>query len=180
MNKDELFRTIVSDLQNLIREDDITQLQTVKGETQKNERQYKELVSLYLDSTGLAYSEAHSQKSGDFVVKMDDGEELVVECKKTDSGKIMLNDTLPSRDKYYLIFYTAKNVKSRKAQIFGCRGDELIDEDSQWIYDYLEELSKIKERYSRDFCVGNITCYPRPNFSCNIRKKFLTSGEPVL
>ena len=100
-------------------------LKTKKGCTQKSEEIYKSYIKNILEKIDCKYTEASSQKSIDFILE----DNIKLEVKKTDSLKIMLNDTYPEPDVYYLILYTG--TKTKKGKVILKSGDELIDEETR-------------------------------------------------
>lgn len=112
-------------------------LKTIKGATQKAERIYKKIVKEVLDELNLNYKEVGSQTPGDF--RLDD--EIVLECKKTDSGMICFNDSIPTMDWYYLFIYTGtKNIPG----LLLLRGNEIISIDER--EDLLARKKELKEQ----------------------------------
>ena len=183
-------------------------LKTKDGDTQTCERSYISVVSGILDEMKLTYTQAGSQQPYDFRIRMPGHEDfnpsdadirnhnlthngeqgmLLLECKKTDSVKIICNDTVPSDQAFYLILGTKKKNKKKSnkpAFILGVNGYELI-ESSPWLRTYKNEVNMLKEKY-KDM-EGTVSVYPRPNISVNVQpilenylseSIILTGGDP--
>lgn len=153
----------------------ISSLKTNNGDTQQNERIYIEKLEKILTNCGCTFQQAGSQQSKDFrnIQHPDYEGSLNIEAKMTKSMNIIANDTLPSEDTYYIVFFTGN--KHFKPQYFWKQGNEFISKDG-WEDEYLKEISKIKQK----FCIniqnkreGHMSCYVRPNWRISI-KKFLT------
>ena len=152
----------------------ISSLKTTKGNTQQNERIYIEKLKNILTECGCTFQQAGSQQSKDFRnIQHNDYEgSLNIEAKMTKGMNIMANDTLPSKDTYYIVFFTGN--KKFKPQYFWKLGNEFTSNNG-WEAEYLAEIAKIKQKY----CVGlnakregQMSCYVRPNWSISI-KEFL-------
>lgn len=77
---------------------------TKNGQTQLSGKRFETLIQTCLEEKGISFTRASSQQSYDF---RDVGEDkLWFDVKKTDSNSIMLNDTLPKRGTWYVIFST--------------------------------------------------------------------------
>lgn len=77
---------------------------TKNGQTQMSGKRFETLIQTCLEEKGISFTRASSQQSYDF---RDVGEDkLWFDVKKTDSNNIMLNDTLPKRGTWYVIFST--------------------------------------------------------------------------
>ena len=85
--------------------------------------------------------------------------------KKSDTTKIMLNDTLPVADTEYLIIYT------KKPQLVFVNG-AFFPQSSPWVHDYLDEINRLRDKYCRgekrkELC-GVMEVYARPTFKADI------------
>lgn len=175
-------------------------LKTKDGDTQACERSYISVVSGILDEMNLTYTQAGSQQPYDFRIRMPGHEDfnpsdadirnhnlthngeqgmLLLECKKTDSVKIICNDTAPSDQAFYLILGTEKVNKKKSNKpgfILGVNGYELI-ETSPWLREYKNEVNMLKEKYKH--MEGTVSVYTRPNISVNIQpilEKYLSAS----
>lgn len=140
---------------------DIKSLKTSNGDTQVSERIYIRILKNIFERNEIEYTSASSQRAIDF---QNVGPNLVdIEVKKTNESTIMFNDTLPKEGVFYIVF----SVKHNK--ILFIEGSEFV-KDSPWIYDYIDEINKIKTK----FCVGRgkrqgcMRVYARPNFSADL------------
>ena len=168
LSKKELFEKIVDKVKSVFDNDTITKLKTIKGDTQKKEREYIQIMKKILDEMGLTYKEAGSQQSKDF--RNVGGIGLDIELKKTDSSTIYFNDTCPSKDIYYIIIFTGNSIVS--PQIIHTNGKVFI-ENSPWIDEYKEEIQKLKDKYCRGENKKNyggcMSGYVRPTYKADIR-----------
>jgi hypothetical protein len=135
-----------------------------------------EKIREVLVSLELSFEEAGSQQSKDF--RNVGGIGLNLEIKKTDNPIIYFNDTCPSKDIYYVIFFTGKEYKRTPdknilPQLLYINGEEFV-RDSPWINTYIDELSALKDKYARGpnkkNLAGIMEVYPRPTFKANIAK----------
>lgn len=139
---------------------------TVKGKTQTAEKIYMDYVKQVFYEQCLNFDEASSQSPKDIRVVEP---KLNFEVKKTDKTTIMLNDTCPSSDVYYI--YIITGTKKFKPHIKIINGQNFINEN-EWYRQYLEEIDKIKKKY----CIGNnakcrnspLKCYVRPNWKVDL------------
>jgi len=140
---------------------------TKKGQTQNAERQYIPIITKVLDDLHLEYEQASSQKPKDIRIK---NPPIYLEAKKTDKTTIILNDTLPSKDTYYL--YILTGTKKYKPQLKIINGQEFI-KDNEWYLEYLEDIKKIKDKYCRGenrLCKTTaLKAYIRPTFSVDLK-----------
>jgi hypothetical protein len=156
-------------------------LRTIDGNTQKIERQLIARIQEQFQQLNLTFTNAGSQQSRDF--RNVGGVGLNIEVKKTDSNMIYFNDTLPSKDIYYIVVYTGKRYKTRPnlpPKIIYCNGEQFI-KDSPWIEDYQQELERLKDKYARGDAKkklpGMMSVYPRPTYKANI-SSFIQSEVP--
>jgi len=113
-------------------------------------------------------------------------EDVNLEIKKTDNIVIYFNDTCPSKDIYYVIFFTGKEYKRTPdknilPKLLYINGYEFV-KDSPWIATYIDELTALKDKYARGpnkkNLAGIMEVYPRPTFKANIAK-FLGMNLPL-
>lgn len=185
MDHQILFERITTKLDEEVNEDFIKSTKTENGNTQISERVVIEKIREVLVSLDLSFEEAGSQQSKDF--RNVGGIGLNLEIKKTDNPIIYFNDTCPSKDIYYVIFFTGKEYKRTPdknilPQLLYINGEEFI-RDSPWIDTYIEELTALKDKYARGSnkknLAGIMEVYPRPTFRANI-SKFLGMNPPPI
>jgi len=148
--RDELFNRIKECLINSINKSDIIALKTIKGNTQITERMSIDLIRKCLESLNYPFEEAGSQQSKDFRNVNNIG--LDIEVKKTDGGTIYFNDTLPTKNIYYIIFFTGKTFKTKESippQILFINGVDLIGEDMELALEYQKEIELMRDKWSR-------------------------------
>jgi hypothetical protein len=184
MDHQILFERITTKLDEEVNEDFIKSTKTENGNTQISERVVIEKIREVLVSLDLSFEEAGSQQSKDF--RNVGGIGLNLEIKKTDNPIIYFNDTCPSKDIYYVIFFTGKEYKRTPdknilPQLLYINGEEFI-RDSPWIDTYIEELTALKDKYARGSnkknLAGIMEVYPRPTFRANISKFLGTTPHP--
>ena len=185
MDHQILFERITKKLDEEVNEDFIKSTKTENGNTQISERVVIEKIREVLVSLDLSFEEAGSQQSKDF--RNVGGIGLNLEIKKTDNPVIYFNDTCPSKDIYYVIFFTGKEYKRTPdknilPRLLYINGDEFV-KDSPWIDTYIEELTALKDKYARGpnkkNLAGIMEVYPRPTFKANIAK-FLGMNPPPI
>ena len=176
MDQKALFEQITTKLDETVNEEFIKSTKTEKGNTQVSERIVIEKIKEVLTLLGLTFEEAGSQQSKDF--RNVGGIGLNLEIKKTDSPVIYFNDTCPSKDIYYVVFFTGKEYKRTPeknipAKLLYVNGEEFV-KDSPWITDYIRELTALKDKYAKGDnkkrLSGIMEVYPRPTFKANISK----------
>jgi hypothetical protein len=148
--RDELFNRIKECLINSINKSDIIALKTIKGNTQITERMSIDLIRKCLESLNYPFEEAGSQQSKDFRNVNNIG--LDIEVKKTDGGTIYFNDTLPTKNIYYIIFFTGKTFKTKESippQVIFINGVDLIGEDMELALEYQKEIELMRDKWSR-------------------------------
>jgi hypothetical protein len=172
--RSSIFDKITVEIDSNITEEFIRSIKTEKGNTQVSERIVIEKMREVFVLMGLSYEEAGSQQSKDF--RNVGGIGLNIEIKKTDNPNIYFNDTCPSKDIYYVVFFTGKEYKRKTEnnippKLLYLNGEEFV-KDSPWINDYIKELTILKDTYARGenkkkLC-GIMEVYPRPTFKANI------------
>jgi hypothetical protein len=172
--KSLVFENILTLVKERFNSEVFEQIKTRNGNTQYAEGSYKLLIKNILIENGYEFKEAGSQQPYDFRISLSNGETLYLELKKTDGYRICFNDTCPNSEAYYIIIYTAKKSNTYEPQIVGVNGIKFI-ENCRWIEEYIKEINLLKRRYSN--MEGNISVYPRPNISSDI--KFLLIKKNV-
>lgn len=176
MAQQVLFDQIKQRMNEEVNEEFIKSTKTEKGNTQVSERVVIEKIRQVLASLSLTFEEAGSQQSKDF--RNVGGIGLSIEVKKTDNPIIYFNDTCPSKDIYYIIFFTGKEYKRRPEKnvppcLLYINGEEFV-KDSPWIVEYISELTALKDKYARGEnkkrLSGIMEVYPRPTFKANISR----------
>lgn len=168
--KEKLFHKIKEEIEKKITKEDIVSLVTKSGNTQEPERNYISKVQCILDEMNLNYERAGSQQSKDFRNVGDI--HLDIEVKKTDSDKVLFNDTCPSKNIFYIIFCTTKKKKKYSPQMLFVNGMEFLEGTEEWQPKYQQKIKEIKD----EFCLGEnkkklagiLEAYARPNYKCNI------------
>ena len=141
---DNFLINIESKLNKHFLEQDIyNKCKTTGGNTQNAERIYISEIKKVFDSMNIDYECASSQKAKDIRIK---SPQINIECKKTDSTTIMLNDTLPDKDTYYLYIITGN--KKYKPQLKIINGEKFL-EGNEWYLDYLSIINKTKDVFCR-------------------------------
>lgn len=178
---------------------DFEDLKTSAGHTQVSERSYTSVFKDIVDHSGYKYDQASSQSPYDFRVFLDDSLDakkvslairtkddlpcldtqlLLIEMKKTDSGTICLNDTVPKKEAFYIIITNKDRKKSSGKKIELYIGEQLCEawnayakDQNAWIQDineyndYILDLRKV---------MGTAAC-PRANIT--IKDSYLS--EPL-
>lgn len=169
------FKKLESIVRGNINKDTIQSLITYKGDTQKIERIYIDIIKRCLNYLKYHYEEAGSQQSKDFRNLCRIG--LNIEVKKTDSTTVFFNDTLPSPDIFYIIIFTGKKYKRKtdiQPKIIFINGYELCKRDLYLLLDYKKDIEWMKDKWGRKGKSGNaekfvyFSVYPRPNYKINI------------
>lgn len=175
--KSLVFENILTLVKERFNSEVFEQIKTRNGNTQHSEGSYKLLIKNILIENGYEFKEAGSQQPYDFRISLSNGETLYLELKKTDGYRICFNDTCPNSGAYYIIIYTAKKSNTYDPQIIGVNGIKFI-ENCPWIEEYIRDINLIKQKYSTSMKPGNISVYPRPNISSDI--KFLLIKEKTI
>lgn len=174
---------------------ELNTLHTTDGDTQDTERDVIAVFEETLKEFGYCYKKASSQQPYDFRICLDkdvtDTEDekfksartsvnskdyhlvdlindlLLVELKKTQTGNVILNDTIPQPDSFYVI------VNLKKQEIGLWKGRDIIvalenkmrDKGAvSWdIYQYQKDVKELKEKYGKAFT-------PRMNLSFSYSK----------
>ena len=173
--EDELFELITFYLQQCISEDFIRETKTKNGDTQSGERLTISEVRGVLDEMGLEYVEAGSQQPEDFRevhFPENPSVKISLEIKKTKSPTVVFNDTFPTKNIYYVIFYGGNTKIS--PQIICTKGDAFSRESRVWADVVRKRISDMNDKYARGDNKKNLSgimrCYIRPTWSANISK----------
>lgn len=171
--KDSLFRRIQEEVKQDLTTDFLKTLKTRKGLTQAKERDYIAKINETLRKMNLSFDVAGSQQSKDY--RNVNGIGLNIEVKKTDSFKIIFNDTLPTDDIFYIILFTGKEYKTKpdiEPQLIFLNGQSLVAESNNWIQEYREQVEILRNKYCRGQNKKNLQgcmeVYVRPTYSANI------------
>jgi hypothetical protein len=146
-----LFNQITNHLDENIDEEFIKSTKTEKGNTQVSERVVIDKIRTILSGMELTFDEAGSQQSKDF--RNVGGIGLNIEVKKTDNPMIYFNDTCPTKDIWYIIFFTGKEYKKKPEnnippKLLYINGEEFV-KDSPWLEEYIQEITALKDKYAR-------------------------------
>ena len=180
-----LFNRITNQLDENIDEEFIKSTKTEKGNTQVSERVVIDKIRTILSEMELTFDEAGSQQSKDF--RNVGGIGLNIEVKKTDNPMIYFNDTCPTKDIWYIIFFTGKEYKKKPEnnippKLLYINGEEFV-KDSPWLEEYIQEITALKDKYARGpakkMLAGIMEVYPRPTFKGNISKFLIKSSEDI-
>ena len=165
----ELFNTIYQKVKDKFSSEMNEQIRTKNGNTQKAERIYITFIRDILNEMNLTFTEASSQQPYDFRITIPESDEILkLEAKKTDNFNIFFNDTCPTKDSYYIIFYTGKKYKNKKDipfKIICVNGYEFIKQ-CPWIEQYREKLEILKKEFKDQ--EGPMSVYPRPTYKSSI------------
>ena len=180
-----LFNQIINHLDENIDEEFIKSTKTEKGNTQVSERVVIDKIRTILSGMELTFDEAGSQQSKDF--RNVGGIGLNIEVKKTDNPMIYFNDTCPTKDIWYIIFFTGKEYKKKPEnnippKLLYINGEEFV-KDSPWLEEYIQEITALKDKYARGpakkMLAGIMEVYPRPTFKGNISRFLTKTSEDI-
>jgi hypothetical protein len=180
-----LFNQITNHLDENIDEEFIKSTKTEKGNTQVSERVVIDKIRTILSGMELTFDEAGSQQSKDF--RNVGGIGLNIEVKKTDNPMIYFNDTCPTKDIWYIIFFTGKEYKKKPEnnippKLLYINGEEFV-KDSPWLEEYIQEITALKDKYARGpakkMLAGIMEVYPRPTFKGNISRFLIKTSEDI-
>ena len=163
--KDWIASTLMSDIQ-------VTECtMTICGNTQESGKQLENSVERLLKQLHIPYKNAGSQEPIDFrnVSVNEETGEIFIETKKTNGTKILLNDSIPKRGTWYLIY----SVKYGKLILI--LADILLkDNDGQ-----LSGYKRINECLRHDYKhFGDFFSAARMNLNTDIRR-FLESDQNI-
>lgn len=163
-------------------------IRTINGNTQKGELSIIRMIKDIFIDNHIPFKQASSQQPYDFRIPMkgyedcqpseqdirnknivvgNDFKTLLLEIKKTESNKVMCNDTFPTPFAFYIIIRKNKKRSLTSSDIQGTQGEyhpnpELLKNHKEILL-LREGCKKIK---------GEISMYPRSNFSWDIRRLF--------
>ena len=162
----------------------------VSGEVSKGKK-FETFLGEGLKQDGYVFERAGSQKPYDFrnITHPDFPEEIIpnFEIKKSTTGNIMCNDTIPTNEAYYFIvlFPRKKNIQHIKPLFskgghLNCEKIESSCDDKiqEFIYRVKEIVKKFREELKieidnlkKEFNMGDVLrVYLRPSYSLNISK----------
>ena len=160
-------------LNNYFKKIDIKTFSVSNGNTQIAERQVIEHMEKLFNEIGWSYVKAGSQQSKDF--RCINGTNKNIEIKiVTNKFKIIFNDTIPSTDTDYIIFFTGKTYKKQVylPKILLVNGTHFVEESQEWVTEVNNLLSELKDKYCRGQNKKNLkglmNCYFRPTWSSTI------------
>lgn len=125
--KNAAIQKVKTVLDETLTPDFLQTLKTVEGETQAAEKKYIRKLCEAFDKGNITYTLAGSQQPLDF--RNINGTGLNIEVKKTDSGAMMCNDTIPAPDTCFLILYTGGKRTGYPPQYILINGDELVGDE---------------------------------------------------
>ncbi len=160
-------------------ESELQTLHTKNGDTQNTERNLIDVFEETLKEFGFTYKKASSQKPYDFRICLDksikDPENnifkskrelinkqsyssvdlindiLLMELKKTQSNNVILNDTIPQQDSFYVI----TNIKKKEIGLWA-GGDIIVAIQKQMklknaentdVYEYEKDVKRLREKH---------------------------------
>jgi len=173
LGRANLFRRIKHEVSKDLPPKTLRSLKTKKGLTQNQEREYIKIIKQTLNRMNLSFEVAGSQQSKDF--RNVGGIGLNIEVKKTDSQKIIFNDTCPTDNIFYIILFTGKEYKTKpniEPQLVFINGKSLVENSNEWINEYEREIEILRNKYCRGEnkkkLNGCMEVYVRPTYSANI------------
>lgn len=109
----ERMKTIVDKANQKLNPGMYSNMRTITGETQLGGKKGEKIIEAVLHDLGYIFTKASSQQPCDFRnvrLPSDDSESpgLFFDSKKTDSTKIVLNDSVPKKGMWYIVFSTKK------------------------------------------------------------------------
>jgi hypothetical protein len=177
MDSIEVISELFEKFASLYEHGDFEDLKTQDGKTQGVERSYTGVFEDVVKDAGHVYDKASSQEPYDFRIFLDEtldhkevkrqirkkedlpcleSQLLLVEMKKTDSGTIILNDTVPKSDAFYIVVTNKTRVKTSGKSISLYLGSQLCEAwneeakaNDAWIKDiheyndYILDLRKV-------------------------------------
>ena len=152
---------------------DIKTFGVKNGNTQIAERTVIKHMETLFNQIGFTYIKAGSQQAKDF--RRINGTSKNIEVKiVTNKFDIIFNDTFPSSDTDYVIFFTGKTYKKKVylPQILLINGKHFTEESEEWANEANKLLSDLKDKYCRGEnkkqLKGHMKCYFRPTWSSTI------------
>ena len=144
---------------------------TESGNTQESGKKLEVSVEAILNLKGIPHKKAGSQQPIDFrnVLANEDTGEIFIETKKTDTTRIILNDSCPKPGSWYII----RCVKSKK--IIMILADILLKNNEDELSDYKRLNECIRYDYKS---VGDFNAASRMNLSIDIRR-YIESNQEV-
>ena len=188
-SKEDLFNLLRNKVTETLRKDPdrLLSLRTKKGNTQSSERECIQFVKDILDELLISYEEASSQQPKDF--RNVGGIDLQIEIKKTDGFSIKFNDTCPSPNIYYIVFFTGKEYKQKtktnlSAQCLFLNGRDFLEDSEEWISEYMEKMNALRDEFCRgvnkEKLTGGMSVYARPNFTFKTIRNMLDGHKSSL
>jgi hypothetical protein len=160
-------------INNYFKKIDIKGFSVNNGNTQAAERKVIEHMENLFNEISMTYVKAGSQQSKDF--RCINGTNKNIEVKiVTNKFDIIFNDTIPSADTDYIIFFTGKTYKKQiyVPQILLVNGKHFVEESKEWVDEVNNLLSELKDKYCRGQNKKNLKglmrCYFRPTWSSTI------------
>ena len=181
--RQEFFEKLKNASQEEVNKISIEEFRTKNGKTQQSERQsikiIKEILKRwkfieinrkqkYNDNVfkSKTFYINSSQKPNDFIIKLNNDLIIKIEVKKTNSNRVILNDTLPFQTDY-IIFCSKKIFEHPKVLYIDGRKIK----KKSWIDKLVEDLDKSKQLAKQGKDDDDIIrAYPRPNYSMSIKK----------
>lgn len=141
--------------------------ETVDGNTQAAGGKLENLIENFLNSQGVLFVKASSQKPIDFrnVQFSSEHPNMFLESKKTNGTKVELNDSIPKRGSWYVAYSTErKRLIIILADVLLAHCEDISK---------LESYKRVNECLRHDFkTIGNLTASSRMGLSINLRRYF--------
>ncbi len=141
MDCDTLFQKIQTQLKLI----NVAFIQAINGKTFTNSTLFIETVRHALNVMKLTYVEECINNESVIFTDVN-GIGLSIEIKIANSHIINFDDTCPSEQKYYVIFFTGDKKNVIPPQILFLKGDVFLKND-KWILDYVSEFKYLKDKY---------------------------------
>lgn len=138
----------------------VTNFKTHKGKTQKSEAKYMNVIKTTLTENHIQFTKQSSQRHID--LNSVGPYNIKIEVKKTDTNRIMLNDTIPRKGVFYVI------ILSKHEKVLFIEGDKLVEND-QWYIEYKKKVDELKD-FVKKHRSGCLDAYPRPNYSICVNR----------
>lgn len=150
---------------------------TIDGNTQTGGKELEKQVEYLLNSMGIPFKKAGSQQPIDFreVQFLFDLLKMFLECKKADGTTIILNDSLPKRGSWYVVYSTKYGkLIIILADVLLEHCEELQDPHTRMTeYLTLQDYKRLTECLRHDFkSFGDFKAFSRMNLSINLRRYF--------
>lgn len=149
---------------------------TIDGNTQTGGKELEKQVEDLLNSMSIPFKKAGSQQPIDFreVQFLFDLLKMFLECKKADGTTIKLNDSIPKRGSWYLVYSTSYGkLIIILADVLLEHCEELQDHTRMTECLTLQDYKRLTECLRHDFkSFGDFKAFSRMNLSTDLRRYF--------